>query len=73
MLKRGKNITSGVRVSPHTCRHYYTQKMSTKVDVYTLSRLLGHSKINTTTIYLRSLRDEDIIKNVRNSSALMDL
>lgn len=73
MIKRGKNITSGVRVSPHTCRHYYTQKMSTKVDVYTLSRLLGHSKINTTTTYLRSLRDEDIIRNARNNSVLMDL
>ncbi len=73
MQKRGKNITSGVRVSPHTCRHYYAQKMSTRIDTYSLSRLLGHSKLNTTTIYLRSLSNEDLIKNVRNNSALMDL
>lgn len=73
MQKRGKNITSGARVSPHTCRHYFAQKMSTKIDTYSLSRLLGHSKINTTTIYLRSLSNEDLIKNVRNNSALMDL
>ena len=73
MLKRGKNITSGARISPHTCRHYYAQKMSNKIDTYSLSRLLGHSKINTTTIYLRSLTNEDLIRNVRNNSALMDL
>ena len=47
MKAYGEGIT-GVRVSPHTCRHFFAQqhiKMGT--DLYTISRLLGHEKIRT--------------------------
>lgn len=70
MKKRGKGI-EGIRVSPHTCRHFFAQqqvKMGT--DLYTISRLLGHENISITQIYLDSLRDEDIIKIAKQSSVL---
>ncbi len=48
LRKRGEGI-EGVRVSPHTCRHFFAQqqvKMGT--DLYTISRLLGHENIGIT-------------------------
>lgn len=71
--KHGKSV-EGIRVSPHTCRHFFAQqqiKMGT--DIYTISRLLGHENISITQIYLNSLRDEDIIKIAKNSSVLMSM
>lgn len=71
--KRGKGI-EGIRVSPHTCRHFFAQqqvKMGT--DLYTISRLLGHENISITQIYLNSLKDEDIIKMTKNNSVLMNM
>ena len=74
MLKRrGKGI-EGIRVSPHTCRHFFAQqqiKMGT--DLYTISRLLGHENISITQIYLNSLQDKDIIKIAKQNSVLMNL
>ena len=74
MLKvRGKGI-DGVRVSPHTCRHFFAQqqiKMGT--DIYTISRLLGHENIGITQIYLNSLKDKDIVEIAKNNSVLMNM
>ena len=58
LKKYGKGI-KGVRVSPHTCRHFFAQqqvKMGT--DLYTISRLLGHENIGITQTYLNSLQDK---------------
>ena len=74
IIKRYGQGIEGVRVSPHTCRHFYAQqqvKMGT--DLYTISRLLGHENIQITQTYLNSLRDEDIINNTKQRSALMSL
>lgn len=71
--QRGKGI-SDIRVSPHTCRHFFAQqqiKMGT--DLYTISRLLGHENISITQIYLNSLKDEDIIKISKGNSVLMSM
>ena len=71
--RRGKGI-EGIRVSPHTCRHFFAQqqiKMGT--DLYTISRLLGHENISITQIYLNSLQDADIIKIAKQNSVLMNL
>lgn len=74
ILKRhGKGI-EGIRVSPHTCRHFYAQqqvKMGT--DLYTISRLLGHENISITQTYLNSLRDKDIINIAKQKSVLMNM
>ena len=74
MLKaRGADI-EGVRVSAHTCRHFFAQqqiKMGT--DIYTISRLLGHENISITQIYLNSLGDKDIVSIAKNNSVLMNM
>lgn len=71
--KHGEGITD-IRVSPHTCRHFYAQqhvKMGT--DLYTISRLLGHENIQITQTYLNSLRDDDIIKTAKQRSVLLNM
>ena len=73
MKKYGSGI-EGIRVSPHTCRHFFTQqqiKMGT--DLYTISRLLGHENIQITQTYLNSLRDRDVIEIAKSKSVLMSL
>ena len=73
MKKYGSGI-EGIRVSPHTCRHFFAQqqiKMGT--DLYTISRLLGHENIQITQTYLNSLRDRDVIEIAKNKSVLMSL
>ena len=62
VLEAGLNVgvRAGVRISPHTCRHYYAQaQLRNGCDLYTVSRLLGHNNINITKIYLQSM-DEDV-------------
>ena len=64
----------GIRVSPHTIRHYYAQsQLRNGLDVYSLSRLLGHSTIDITKIYLQSIQDESIIELSRKTSPLSNL
>ena len=74
MMKRRGSGIKDIRVSPHTCRHFFAQqqiKMGT--DLYTISRLLGHENVSITQIYLNSLRDNDIIKIAKQQSVLMNL
>ena len=71
--RHGAGITD-VRVSPHTCRHFYAQqhiKMGT--DLYTISRLLGHENIQITQTYLNSLRDDEIIHISKQRSVLLSI
>lgn len=64
-------VRSSIRCSPHTARHYYAQaNLRNGLDVYSLSRLLGHENINITKRYLQSLQDEKIIEMAINSSPL---
>lgn len=74
IIKRHGEGIEGIRVSPHTCRHFFAQqqvKMGT--DLYTISRLLGHENIHITQTYLNSLRDEDIINMAKQKSVLLSL
>lgn len=72
ILKKHGDGIENIRVSPHTCRHFYAQqqvKMGT--DLYTISRLLGHENISITQTYLNSLRDQDVIQIAKQRSVLM--
>ena len=62
MKELGRKIgITGVRFSPHTCRHTFAVTfLRNGGDVYVLSRILGHSNITTTTIYLRSMGIETL-------------
>lgn len=74
IIKRHGEGIEGVRVSPHTCRHFFAQqqiKMGT--DLYTISRLLGHENIQITQTYLNSLRDDDVIQIAKQRSVLMNM
>ena len=71
--KHGEGICN-VRVSPHTCRHFFAQqhiKMGT--DLYTVSRLLGHENIQITQTYLNSLRDKDVINTAKQRNVLLNM
>lgn len=75
MKKRGKLIEGDVRCSPHTCRHFWAQqqlKMG-NMDIYSISRALGHENLHTTEIYLRSLSEKDVIRAAKSSSVLMNM
>jgi integrase/recombinase XerD len=46
----------GPRRSPHTFRHYFAVSyIRAGGDIYRLSRILGHTSVKTTEIYLRSM------------------
>jgi integrase/recombinase XerD len=53
--KRAK--ITGVRCSPHDCRHTYAiNYLMQDGDVYMLSRLMGHASVSTTEMYLRAVK-----------------
>ena len=65
------DIRSEIRCSPHTARHYYAQaNLRNGLDVYSLSRLLGHENINITKRYLQSLQDSSIVEMAVKTSPL---
>ena len=64
------NINFKVRVSPHTSRHYFACKSLTVNDLYTVSKLLGHSNVSITQVYLASLTNEKLIERGRITSPL---
>ncbi|KQL54531.1 recombinase [Heyndrickxia shackletonii] len=62
------------KVSPHRYRHFFSVScLLNGLDIYSLSKLLGHSEISTTQRYLQSLEDFELIKKAMPSSPLMNL
>lgn len=74
MIKKRCKGVEGYRNSPHTFRHTFAQ-MSLKQgrDLYSLSRQLGHENLQITSIYLRSLQDDDMIQIAKDNSVLMNM
>lgn len=67
-------VRDTIRCSPHTCRHYFAQtQLRNGLDIYSLSRLLGHETVNITKRYLQSIKDEKIIEISMSTSPLMNL
>ncbi|MDD6488404.1 MAG: tyrosine-type recombinase/integrase [Clostridia bacterium] len=67
-------IDDNIRCSPHTCRHFYAQTMvKNGIDIYSLSRLLGHGNISITQRYLESMLDKDIVDRSIKTSPLMTI
>jgi integrase/recombinase XerD len=68
------NVKDEIRCSPHTCRHYFAQaQLRNGMDVYSLSRVLGHENIKITQRYLDGLRDHEVVERSIKSSPLMNL
>lgn len=67
-------ISPDVRVSAHTFRHTYAQfQLKAGVDLYSLSRLLGHESISITQTYLNGMRGREVLDQARNTSPLMNI
>lgn len=70
----GCKIRGEIRCSPHTCRHYYAQtQLKNGCDLFTVSKLLGHTNINITKRYLQSMHNEDIMQAAVKTSPLANL
>ena len=63
------------KVSPHVFRHFYAVACLSEggMDVYSLSRLLGHADVSVTQRYLQSMSDEQLLSKAIASSPLMQL
>lgn len=67
-------VRGEIRCSPHTCRHYFAQtQLRNGLDIYSLSRVLGHETVDITKRYLQSLKDEQIAEISIGTSPLMNL
>lgn len=67
-------VSEDVRVSPHTCRHTFAQmQLKNGLDLYSLSRLMGHSNISITQRYLEGMRDTDVLNACKATGILMNL
>lgn len=68
------HIRDEIRVSPHTCRHYFAHaQLRNGIDVYSLSRLMGHYDTSITSEYLRGLNDHDVLLKGIQSSPLINM
>lgn len=67
-------VSRDIRVSQHTCRHTFAQmQLKNGLDLYSLSRLMGHSSISITQRYLEGLRDFEVLNACKATGILMNL
>ena len=68
------DVSVDIRCSPHTCRHYYAQaQLKNGIDLYSLSRVLGHENIKITQRYLEGIKDNEVLERSIKTSPLMNL
>ena len=80
IIKAGERAGITKRVHPHGFRHFYSVSVLmgyegsgvAGLDIYSISRLLGHSNISVTENYLRSITDQQILDKAVKSSPLMN-
>lgn len=73
-IKKQMDVRSVVRFSPHTLRHTYAHmQMRNGMDIYTLSKNMGHSSVTMTQNYLQTLKSDDFVKESIKYSTLQNL
>lgn len=63
----GQDEIDGIPTTVHNFRRFFAQNMLDGTDLYTVSRLMGHTDVKTTERYLRSAEDEKILARGMNS------
>lgn len=67
-------VRKDIRVSPHTCRHTFAHlQLKNGLDLYSLSRLMGHENIAITQRYLDGMQDDQVLKAAQKTSILQNL
>lgn len=67
-------VNPQVRVSPHTCRHAFAHlQLKNGLDLYSLSRLMGHENVAITQRYLAGLQNTEIVKAAQKTGVLFNL
>ncbi|MEA4999874.1 MAG: tyrosine-type recombinase/integrase [Candidatus Limiplasma sp.] len=67
-------ISKDVRVSPHTCRHTFAHlQLKNGLDLYSLSRLMGHENISITQRYLDGIRNDEVLAAAKQTGVLAHL
>ncbi|MBT2656642.1 tyrosine-type recombinase/integrase [Bacillus sp. ISL-18] len=66
----GEVLDIDVAKTIHNFRRFYIQNMIEKIDIYTLSKTVGHMKISTTQRYLESIADKRILERASKHSPL---
>lgn len=68
------NVNPQVRVSPHTCRHTFAHlQLKNGIDLYTLSRLMGHESVAITQRYLEGIQDKEVLEAAMKTGVLANL
>ncbi len=68
------NVNPQVRVSPHTCRHTFAHlQLKNGIDLYTLSRLMGHENVAITQRYLEGIKDDEVLRKAQKAGVLANL
>ena len=67
-------VRKDIRVSPHTCRHTFAHlQLKNGLDLYSLSRLMGHENIAITQRYLDGMRTDQVLKAAQKTGVLENL
>lgn len=67
-------VRKDVRVSPHTCRHTFAHlQLKNGLDLYSLSRLMGHENISITQRYLDGIRNDEVLAAAKHTGVLANL
>ncbi|MDL2319086.1 tyrosine-type recombinase/integrase [Eubacteriales bacterium OttesenSCG-928-A19] len=67
-------VDPSVRASPHTCRHTFAHmQLQNGLDLYSLSRLMGHENIAITQRYLDGIRNDEVLIAAKKTGVLANL
>ena len=67
-------VRKEIRVSPHTCRHTFAHlQLKNGLDLYSLSRLMGHENIGITQRYLDGIRNDEVLAAAKRTGVLSRL
>ena len=67
-------VNDQIRVSPHTLRHTFAHmQLKNGLDLYSLSRVMGHENVAVTQRYLEGLEDQEVVEAAIKTGVLAHL